>query len=742
MLHNPPSCSGGTRPFRNSRAILALLASMTIAGLAPAQTANPSGSGITPASFRSTQPSMAVLAERWSVTTQTPLYATGPVGGPFTSTQATYLLENFYNQPLNWTVINNQPWVTTDRISGMIAPGHAVRVTASILQGNAANLGTGTHSAQLTFAADLASGVFVHDVLVTANGGSAGLQAVIETPPNTMRIAPYSTMFGGTESTDGGVPIVRWEWDFGDSNSQDPRTDEGMLIGHRFDNPGNYTVRLTVFDEAGASDSTTTMVQVVPFSGQTFYVSNSAGNDSNSGTDLDSAWRTLEYAVDHMGGSQNNPNRLLLKRGDVWTQNQNLSTVGPSIIAAYGTGAKPKIQFPGTDNHISLGHHQEWGLSRIVSDLHITNPTGPRISKKLVTSVGHGNTIRNCDIDGGGIIASHTAGVDPEEHIQLLVIEDTNVSNGERFGLYSQYHSWISSRRSSFTGSGSTNILDHQMYLNIVRKTYWEDCYFNGGGGFANFGMKQNSVVHGLFRGCEVTNTRNGISCGTNFSDDTDPSNTNVINEGHTIHDIGGDQQGSAFRLTRIKSVTIRNCVMYNINISPDWAISTIAMDNDDPGARVKILNNTFYSNDVPDIDIGSGLYYDSIEIKNNIFVRDGAPHSDHSFYEISQTAMIPVIDSDYNNFWWPGQDANDLTFAIGGSNLSYSFNDWKQSFNQDAHSIWADPVLPLVNSGNFGLSASSPCVNAGEALPGSHEDINGNQRPSHGAHDIGAYEL
>ncbi len=681
------------------------------------------------------------VGESWSVEDQSIFYTSGPVGGPFSPSSRTYTVTNNFNTMLSWGVLSSAAWVTTNTNGGVLVPGDSAQVVASINQGSAAGLASGVNDSALTFSADLDPDSIVRTVRLTANAPDGDLEAAISMPGNTMRIAPFSTMFSGLDSIEDGEEIVRWLWDFGDDNSSDPRTDEGMLVGHRFDTPDTYTVTLTVIDASGASDAVTTEVVVVPFTGTTYYVSESGGDNSNNGLSTGAPFKTLEYAIDNMGGSQGAPNRLLLLRGDTWTQDSSLSTTGPSILGAYGSGARPKIQFPGEDDHLSLGHNQEWGLSRIVSDLHLTNPSGPRISKKLVTSVGYGNVMRDMLLDGGGIIASHTAGVPPEEHIMSLIMEDVTANNAERFGFYAQYHSWISARRCSFTGNGTGNILDHQMYLNIVQKNLWEDCYFDGGAGDCNFGMKQNSVVDGLFRRCEITNTRNGISCGTNFSDFTDPSNTNVINEDHEIHHIGSDNQGAAFRLTRIQSVTIRNCVMYEINVSPDYAIATIAFDNDDPGATVRVLNNTFYSNEVPDIDISSGLVYNLIEIKNNVFYRTGSPGSDATFYEISETEMLPFIESDYNAFWWSGESAADSTFAVGGSSPSHSFNTWKTTFSQDEHSSWIDPQFANAGSGDFSLNAGSPAIDAGVELARSHDDIEGSPRPTGAGHDMGAYE-
>ncbi|MDG2144845.1 MAG: PKD domain-containing protein, partial [Planctomycetota bacterium] len=279
------------------------------------------------------------VGESWSVEDQSTFYTSGPVGGPFNPASRTYTVTNNFHTMLSWGVLSSAAWVTTNTNGGMLAPGDSAEVVASINQGSAASLESGVHDAALTFSADLDTDSIVRTVRLTANAPSGDLEAVITTPGNTMKIAPFSTMFSGLDSVEDGEEIVRWLWDFGDDNSSDARTDEGMLVGHRFDTADTYTVTLTVIDAAGASDSVTTQVVVVPFGGMTFYVSESTGSDSNIGNTPSAPFKTLEYAVDNMGGFQGNPNRLLLMRGDTWTESSSLSTKAPSIIGAYGSGA-------------------------------------------------------------------------------------------------------------------------------------------------------------------------------------------------------------------------------------------------------------------------------------------------------------------------------------------------------------------------------------------------------------------
>jgi len=78
---------------------------------------------------------------------------------------------------------------------------------------------------------------------------------------------------------------------------------------------------------------------------RTFYVSSSGGSDLNDGLAPGTAWKSFTNA----NARTFLPNEsLLLKRGDTWNQELNLSGSGapamPIVLADYGTGAKPRIQ--------------------------------------------------------------------------------------------------------------------------------------------------------------------------------------------------------------------------------------------------------------------------------------------------------------------------------------------------------------------------------------------------------------
>ena len=66
-------------------------------------------------------------------------------------------------------------------------------------------------------------------------------------------------VFDGSDSTGSDGTIESHEWIFGDGNFG-----SGMIVSHIYDEPGNYTVTLTVTNDDGGSDTDTTFALIAP----------------------------------------------------------------------------------------------------------------------------------------------------------------------------------------------------------------------------------------------------------------------------------------------------------------------------------------------------------------------------------------------------------------------------------------------------------------------------------------------
>ncbi len=92
------------------------------------------------------QPGAAALA----VSPAGGLSSTGPAGGPFTPSSASYTVTNTGGASVNWTAAATQGWVSLSSAGGTLAAGGSSTVTVSINAG-AGSLGAGIYSDTVTF---------------------------------------------------------------------------------------------------------------------------------------------------------------------------------------------------------------------------------------------------------------------------------------------------------------------------------------------------------------------------------------------------------------------------------------------------------------------------------------------------------------------------------------------------------------------------------------------------------------
>jgi len=123
-------------------------------------------------------------------------------------------------------------------------------------------------SVQHTYAA---AGTYTVRLTVTDNDGATGTtthQVVISSQPNQPPTAAFnanpssttvgsSISFNGSASSDPDGWIVSYAWQYGDGT-----TGSGVSVQHTYAAVGTYTVRLTVTDNAGATDTTIRQVTV------------------------------------------------------------------------------------------------------------------------------------------------------------------------------------------------------------------------------------------------------------------------------------------------------------------------------------------------------------------------------------------------------------------------------------------------------------------------------------------------
>lgn len=91
---------------------------------------------------------------------------------------------------------------------------------------------------------------------LNSGGGNAAPVAVLDVVPGSGDVNTTFS-FDGSRSSDSDGSIVSYAWDFGDGANG-----AGASASHQYGVAGNYTVRLTVTDDGGATGSATTSVPV------------------------------------------------------------------------------------------------------------------------------------------------------------------------------------------------------------------------------------------------------------------------------------------------------------------------------------------------------------------------------------------------------------------------------------------------------------------------------------------------
>jgi len=100
--------------------------------------------------------------------------------------------------------------------------------------------------------------ITVTDPITTNQSPTASFTA---TP--TSGVAPLGVSFNASNSSDSDGSIISYAWDFKDGN-----TGSGQIINHTFSSIGSYSVKLTVTDDKGATDSVTKTITVTYYNAE------------------------------------------------------------------------------------------------------------------------------------------------------------------------------------------------------------------------------------------------------------------------------------------------------------------------------------------------------------------------------------------------------------------------------------------------------------------------------------------
>lgn len=618
----------------------------------------------------------------------------GQEGGPFYPSSQTYTLTNTGGGTLNWTAAKAQSWVSLSKTSGSLAAGASDTVSVSINSG-ANTLPAGTRSDTVTFNSSNGTGTTSRGVSLTISsepgGGGGGSGGPMATASRTSGVAPLAVFFdavspgsGVVQPSSGGYAIQHYEWDFGDSGSgvfattgKSRNRATGYVAAHVYENPGTYRVGLTVTDSAGRTYEYEQQIVVSAFGGTTYYVSSSRGSDSNNGLSENSPFQSWSKATSVMGTNR----RVLFRRGDSWSSGSGvtISSAGPGIVGAYGSGSAPVINITGKGAALGL-RGSDWRIM----DLEFVGPgassdvaglEGSSLTRNLILRT----TVRRFRV---GIAYGWTgASAHAENTIADCVVNNNVINNG-----------YVGGQKIAVLGTRfETPDVSHLLRVWGIRKGVISNNYMNAPGGDRLALKLHNEIALNLPDAQYIVVSDNDMRGHVYVVSiapqawDYDERVKDVVFERNTLRSMSDTFNAL---LVEAQRVTIRNNIFLGDGAGPYYTGMTVG--GNAAGADNRIYNNTVYRSQ-------SGREFTAVsaggaDIRNNLASAPGTPG------------------------------------ASFGSGTSHNL-------------LTNNPQFSNAAAGDFSLLSGSPARNAGTPTAYVRDSSYGVSRPQGGAYDIGATE-
>jgi hypothetical protein len=581
----------------------------------------------------------------------------------------------------------------------------------------------------------------VYDVPPTApsTGGSTPSDTSATAPSPILTAATSKTFPAGTSfhanatssSLGAGTPLTaRYQWDFGDSAAEYNKL-EGFNASHLYENAGTYTVKLTITNQAGKSNTVSTTVTVTAANRNVIYVS-AAGSDSNSGSSS-APVKTFSKAMSMVGDNT----EVRFRRGDTFSLASGATINDDNVVVgAYGTGNRPILKYTGEKNYGVIFRTDEVGHNVTIRDL-----TFDSIYSSATNEDGLPSAIRpdspNTTILNN-VFYNLGYAVNGNQNPNGLLVQGNSAPSTT--GLKG-YFAWVQGNDQSYLGNTVANAFAHVLRVVGGNRILIEDNDFtnppesNGTRGTVTIHKGSYAYVsHNKF-------TSGAVAIGPLGEGDglTDKAGrwTYGVFDGNVINS-GFDVVHGAERIMIRNNVITRNG---NYAIKVDAYNSTYARGVKD----VDIINNTVMNNSTK----GNFVKYDGeapgSTLANNLYV---APDLVTGSYN---TAPVLVYDNDLsgfdfisNNVW---ANASPTTYAQGGMN--YVWPTWSNSEGYKTPTEWnaygvvgTDYFSDVSVSSTWTPSSSSVAATAGRAYAGVFADMNGKARPISGTVTAGAVQV
>ncbi|MBB3127216.1 hypothetical protein FHS19_001870 [Paenibacillus rhizosphaerae] len=487
--------------------------------------------------------------------------------------------------------------------------------------------------------------------------------------------------------------------------------------------------------------------QTAEAAGAEYYVAVN-GNDANAGTSA-APWKTLQHAADTAG-----PGSTVYVRGGVYNQKLKITKSGsadqgPITFANY-SGETPVIDgtglsVSGTEGIVDLANVnyvtiQGFEIRNFTTTANNVMPVGIYVhgaGGNITLSKNKIHDIKNTSAPAGSDLLGRDAhGIAVYGTKAPESIHDVTIDGNELYNLV--------------LGSSETLVLNGNVDTFAVTNNIIHDNDNIGIDVIGFEGKSPNSAYdqarNGIISGNKVYNitSNNNPSYGKKLPNNSnaadgiyvDGGKDSIIERNYSYNNDIGVEIASEHAGKATSNITVRSNFIYGNRLTG------IAMGGYDTlrGSTVgcRIVNNTLYKNDT--LGDGSGQLYVQYDtqnnvIRNNIFV---ASSTDVLIYNEYTKNSGNVVD--YNLYFAPG-GSSDATWTW--KNKEYTgYAAYKKGTGNDAHSVFADPLLVNPAAGDLHLKTGSPAMDKGltDSDIGSL-DIDGQPRAQGGGVNIGADE-
>ena len=468
--------------------------------------------------------------------------------------------------------------------------------------------------------------------------------------------------------------------------------------------------------------------------GKIYYVSSAGNNGWNGRAPLwdgtNGPKQTLS-AANTIANSLTPGDKLLFKRGDVWTMGTDSSyglaiesahgtQSNPAVIGAYGSGDQPEFRLSVTSAIINIRGTYDSNTATQwlrIGDLHISTPYAiDDIAPARPTGINIIETYRPANphhiIISGVMVEKTGGGVSFYE--ENIILENSVIRNNKynactivpTGGLSCAGHTqglWGDSdanglivRNSDFYGNGHS-MYDHNIYSHAPNSLIENNQLHDAGSCYIAHGTVDNITI----RGNKIYNCGNGVAFNQGYYLSVGAERmSNITIENNAFYNAGGLYSGEEVMLGSCVDCTVKNNIFFNGSSGVYLGLNgpDAVWNGDYPNQNVLIANNTFNSGRIG-LDTRGGTVMSTFYSKNNIFY----------------SSIGSTIDA----------------------NKNFTGNP---SFLNSSNPLGSDGILGTDDDG-FMLSSGSPAIDGGLTLIEVDTDIRGVLRPQGDFYDIGAYE-